>query len=438
MWKSGPHASKQQLSLQQQLTQQRVVIAAMRQQHADELSLLREAHDAEVATLRATVSELRREIKTHRASILYQALGALPSAHTPSRERLRYESDGRRQGLAPPKSYRQGHSYREQRRRTAAALTLQRWWRGYGARHIFRLVGEYASMMAAVKAANAAKREAQRQERIEARRGSQHRDERRLSHEGPAVTRLSARRASATAATAAAAATAATAAASAAAAATAATAAANVAVGAAKKPPPRLHLFDRPPPRPTAAGGAADAPTGRAAPTVPQTDRPRSAEPAVASSARRLSRTPPATHRSTRSDATPPPSQRSAAGGGSGGASARRRSSFAGDATFVADVAAERRREEERRALAQRADATVGYRAARMRERGATILQRRWRARRARVRLRELIACRTQAEAISVAIWREAVTNTRRASILTPSERLTLSSPARARRMSLV
>ena len=59
MWKSGPHASKQQLSLQQQLTQQRVVIAAMRQQHADELSLLREAHDAEVATLRATVSELR-------------------------------------------------------------------------------------------------------------------------------------------------------------------------------------------------------------------------------------------------------------------------------------------------------------------------------------------------------------------------------------------
>ena len=428
MWKSGPHASKQQLSLQQQLTQQRVVIAAMRQQHADELSLLREAHDAEVATLRATVSELRREIKTHRASILYQALGALPSAHTPSRERLRYESDGRRQGLAPPKSYRQGHSYREQRRRTAAALTLQRWWRGYGARHIFRLVGEYASMMAAVKAASAAKREAQRQERIEARRGSQHRDERRLSHEGPAVTRLSARRASATAATAAAAATAATAAASAAAAATAATAAANVAVGAAKKPPPRLHLFDRPPPRPAAAATTA----------VPQTDRPRSAEPAAASSARRLSRTPPATHRSSRSDATPPPSQRSAAGGGSGGASARRRSSFAGDATFVADVAAERRREEERRALAQRADATVGYRAARMRERGATILQRRWRARRARVRLRELIACRTQAEAISVAIWREAVTNTRRASILTPSERLTLSSPARARRMSLV
>ena len=304
MWKSGPHASKQQLSLQQQLTQQRVVIAAMRQQHADELSLLREAHDAEVATLRATVSELRREIKTHRASILYQALGALPSAHTPSRERLRYESDGRRQGLAPPKSYRQGHSYREQRRRTAAALTLQRWWRGYGARHIFRLVGEYASMMAAVKAASAAKREAQRQERIEARRGSQHRDERRLSHEGPAVTRLSARRASATAATAAAAATAATAAASAAAAATAATAAANV--GAAKKPPPGLHLFDRPPPRPAAAATTA---------AVPQTDCPRSAETAAASSA------PPQPHASGDAplvsiQATPPPSQRSAAAAG--------------------------------------------------------------------------------------------------------------------------
>ena len=227
-------------------------------------------------------------------------------------------------------------------------------------------------MMAAVKAANAAKREAQRQERIEARRGSRHRDERRLSHEGPAVTRLSARRASATAATGAAAATAATAAASAAAAATAATAAANVAVGAAKQPPPRLHLFDRPPPR--SIGAAGGAPTRRpSARTVPQTDRPRSAEPvplragAPPPAGRPRRRTAP-----TRSDATPPPSL--ALGGGrpgSGGASARRRSSFAGDATFVADVAAERRRAEERRALAQRADATVGYRAARMRERAA-------------------------------------------------------------------
>ena len=74
MWKSGPHASKQQLSLQQQLTQQRVVIAAMRQQHADELSLLREAHDAEVATLRATVSELRREIKQMKMTQRAQAM----------------------------------------------------------------------------------------------------------------------------------------------------------------------------------------------------------------------------------------------------------------------------------------------------------------------------------------------------------------------------
>ena len=81
MWKSGPHASKQQLSLQQQLTQQRVVIAAMRQQHADELSLLREAR-SEVATLRATVSELRREIKTHRASILYPGVGRAAVALT--------------------------------------------------------------------------------------------------------------------------------------------------------------------------------------------------------------------------------------------------------------------------------------------------------------------------------------------------------------------
>ena len=41
--KSGLRTPRlQQLSLQQQLTQQRVVIAAMRQQHADELSLLRE------------------------------------------------------------------------------------------------------------------------------------------------------------------------------------------------------------------------------------------------------------------------------------------------------------------------------------------------------------------------------------------------------------
>ena len=218
------------VSLEKDVANYRDTIKTMKASHADELLLLREAHEAEVKTLTTTIGQLQRELKRHQPILKgsspsreHTLLGLHDAEASEAAERMAAEAAAaiaaiRTGGHKVGVSYKgdayhyEGRSYRMERRRREAATLLQRNWRGRNTRHIFHLVGEYSAMMAAVKKATAAKLEAARLQKVQARAGAMHREERKQPEQAP-VTPLLVSRASDAAATAAAAAAVATAAA---------------------------------------------------------------------------------------------------------------------------------------------------------------------------------------------------------------------------------